>query len=291
MIKVICNKLLRFLFDYSASIIGPKPKYLESTKDIYIADGLKLRIYKPHLKSHNNPYPTLIYFHGGGWTIGSLKSYDRVLRYLSFQIGCMVIGVEYRKAPEYKFPTAASDALQAYHWVVDNVTKLGGDINKIMIGGDSVGGNLVCVVLNNVLKTNQTRPIKQALIYPVIDVSEEGLKKVKNNKRWWIGKIGYKILCYQLNQYINSLEDTKSELICPDFTKLNLGDIKSLIITAEFDPLTVAAEEYITILKRKNSLVVHKHYSKAMHGFIQFAGVSKEAKSALDEVIMFLKEG
>lgn len=146
MIKVIYNKILRFFFDYSASIIGPKSERLESVQDIYITDDFKLRIYKPSLESSNNPRPTLVYFHGGGWTIGSLKAYDRVLRYLCYHTGYMVIGVEYRKAPEYKFPIAANDALFAYQWVIDNITELGGDINKITIGGDSAGGNLTCVV-------------------------------------------------------------------------------------------------------------------------------------------------
>ncbi|AIF80629.1 alpha/beta hydrolase [endosymbiont of Acanthamoeba sp. UWC8] len=290
MIKRIINKVLRNLFDSRGAVIGPRMKSGVDIKEVRLSKGFKLKIYKPTANKSGKALPVFIYYHGGGWTIGSLKAYGPMLKYLCYHTGFIVVGVEYRKAPEHKFPQAAYDALEGYNWVINNIEAIGGDISKIMIGGDSAGGNLTCVVLNYLQDKKQPLPIKQVLIYPVLDASEEGIKRARESKRWWVGKLGSKILDYQLSLYTNTPEDLKSPLMCPNISDLDLSNTETLIITAEFDPLFIGAGDYIKALQKNSYSVIHKHYAKTFHGFINFAGVSPKGLSALREIVKFLLE-
>lgn len=289
MIKVIFNKLLRYLFDFSGPIIGPKLIEEINTIEVCLAKDFNIKIYKPFCDNKTQELPILIYYHGGGWTIGSLKAYDNILRYICSCTKHIVVGVEYRKAPEYKFPIAAEDAIKAYDWVIDNIDAIKGDMNSIAIGGDSAGGNLTCVVLNDILNNNKIVPKKLVLIYPVLDVSEVGIKDAKKRVKSWIGKFACCILNYQLNQYINNTsKDVKSALMCPDINKLNLNNISSLLITAEHDPLLVAAEDMVRSFKENNMQLKHLHYPGTLHGFVNFVRFSHKAKQAIAEIIKFL---
>jgi acetyl esterase len=283
--RYLINKVLRFLFDYSATFIGPKlvtPYKIQN----YIVDNIKLRVYFPSTYM-NNKTPVLIYYHGGGWVLGSIRAYDRIFRYLCYYGKSIVVGVEYRKAPEYKFPIAVEDALLAYQWVVDNLS-IFFQSQKIILAGDSAGANLSTVVLSKVLETQLMKPVAQLLIYPAVNINKNTLYKIKKHKNWLVKYLGYRGLWYFLAQYFKNLEDIKSPLFNPNINPSKLTPMKTLIITCGIELLNDSIQEYLRNLKQNKCYLKHLHYPSCIHGFLQFAGVNKQAKNAITEIVKFL---
>lgn len=282
--------LLRHCFDFSAKAIGPKPLQSLEIKDITLNKEIKLRIYKPK-SVVNQPLPIVMYYHGGGWVMGSIKAYDRIIRYLCSQTKSIFIAVEYRKAPEYKFPAALDDAIFAYKWMVKNLQSLGGNPNKITIMGDSAGGNITALVQKHIGKIETLQPKIMVLIYPVVEASSKVFREIEEDKNWLLGKYGLGILHFSLIHYLGSLksENLKKISLLANLKKTK-NFSKTLVITAEIDSLTASINQYVKKLKALHMPVVHKHYPDTIHGFINFAGVFKSAKKALDDIAGFLRK-
>jgi acetyl esterase len=275
-ITLLFLKLVRWLFDCSNVIIGPPKQMLLSIRDIHLND-FSLRIYTP---SHEKNLPIFLFYHGGGWTIGSVKAYDRICQYVSYNANCIVVSVNYRLAPEHPFPAATTDALNAYNWVREHAEDISGDKNRIIIGGDSAGGNLAAIVTHSL---KERKPILQVLIYPVLDLRDKIINKGEKIARKL--PLFYRILWHQMGLYLEETKDYTHKHISPLVNETYDHLPPTLIITAEIDILVEEAKKYAEQLKQAGVPVTYKAYSKVPHGFIQFSGMSKKAKEALDEII------
>jgi len=273
-------KILRILFDYSAGIIGPK--FINNLKVTNIDyKTIKLRIYEP-LNLTDRITPVIIYYHGGGWIVGSIEAYDRILRYISFNSKSILVGIEYRKAPEYKFPTAANDALLAYEWVIDNLPLAK---NNLIIAGDSAGGNLALTVINHIVKNKKAMPKGQILIYPVINFKKGRLLKLCNS---FIKKVTYYIFLFCLKHYLTDFKHLKSNPLFPAIDFYSIRSIQTLLITSEFDLLNEQIIEFEANLNKFKNKIIRKHFLNCTHGFLQFAGLNNNAKKALDDIVTFI---
>lgn len=268
-------KILRWVSDHLAQIIGPE-KICLRVKNIMISEKVKIRIYRPNKDEH---LPVLIFYHGGGWIIGSIKSYDRILRYLSYFSKSLIVAVEYRKAPEHKYPTAVNDACAGCSWVLDNIERLGGDITRIGLIGDSAGGNIAIQVAKKIkFKFNY-----MILIYPVVNITIDSLAKLKSEKSLLM-KISYLILDYCLKQYLPSKEQIELISSAKYYTP------RMFILKAGTDILSPMISDYVSSAQKKGVQVCFKSYNKTLHGFLKFSGISEKGRTALDDIATFIRD-
>ena len=160
----------REIFETTAPALNVRPEDVFRTEDRWI-DGMEgdipIRIYTPHIPTAGELLPILVFYHGGGFVIGSLDSYDSLCRALANRADCIVVSVDYRLAPEHKFPAAVDDALEAYQWVSDHAGELDGDARRMAIAGDSAGGNITAVTAIGIRDEGDIVPLLQVLLYPV----------------------------------------------------------------------------------------------------------------------------
>lgn len=244
------------------------------------AAGCPIRIYHPEPGTR---LPVLVYFFGGGWTLGSLDTSDAVCRHLANAASCVVIAVGYRLAPEHKFPAAVHDCYDAVRWVLDNAPAVGGDPARVAVAGDSAGGNLAASV--TLLCRDAGVPlVAQVLVYPNTDYTAtlEGeanpLLFNKNSVAWYWG------------HYLSSPEDGTSPLASPLLAASLSGLPPALVITAEHDPLREQAEAYAKRLEESGVPVTLSRYDGMIHGFFCMAGEFESGASAQAEAAAFLRE-
>lgn len=287
------NKLIisaiRFLFNLVGPLLGPSGCRVK-TEDVLLEENFKLKIYTPHaaVPSKN----VALYFHGGGWIIGSVKAYDRILKYICFNTGFTVVGVDYRKAPEFKYPKSTEDAITAYLWVIDNIIK-GDNDPKIALIGDSAGGSIVTELSEIIKRKNYVVPNLNVLIYPAIGLPPNSLAILKKAKPKWLNLFGYLLLKYCLYQYYNNLNELKSvDNILSSFdTPHKTGDgaynPKILILMAECDPLSkfIFKWKKEQLKLNKDQHIEYVTYLNTIHGFINFSSISKQARKALDDIV------
>jgi acetyl esterase len=255
--------------------IPPKKEQMKSVKDFQIEHhGIKIpcRLYEPE-NSYNG---LIIYFHGGGFIFGNIDLFDGVVRKAAKVSGCKVLSVEYRLAPENKFPAAVNDAYEAYLWVRKNTETLGINLDKIAIAGDSAGANLT-VVTSLRLKDDMIEPPKlQVLFYPVLgpDAFTESLREygkgyfLTKDSIQWFGRL-----------YLN----TEQDLFNPWFSPILREDISGLpetiIVTAEHDPLRDQGEMYLSKLYDAGVPATCIRAKGLIHGFLNFSDFIPAAES------------
>ena len=243
-----------------------------------VADGVPVRIYRP---SARRPLPTLVYFHGGGWVLGSVDLYDTTVRDIANASGWMVVSVEYRMAPEHRFPAAVDDAYAATRWVAEHAGEIGADPAHLAVGGDSAGGNLAAAVTLMARDRGGPNLAYQVLIYPVTDHSfdtpsykenAEGFGLTRSQMMWFSG------------QYLCSPADADDPLASPLRAASLRGLPPALVITAGYDPLRDEAERYGERLKEAGVAVQVERYPGMIHGFFGMTGSIDAAKTAIDGV-------
>lgn len=230
---------------------------------------IPLRIYRPS----GDPLGTLMFIHGGGFVIGDLDSYDHQCRLLCSKAGVTVVSIEYRLAPEHRFPAAVDDAAAALEWVREN------EPGPYVVGGDSAGGNLAAVTASDVTA--------QLLIYPVTDMvtehasieeNGEGLFLTKDDVDWFHG------------HYLGGNEELASD---PRASPA-LGDLASrpttLIYTAQYDPLRDDGDAYAEALSAAGVKVVHRRFDGLIHGFFGLGPLSQAAAAAVDRICEDLRD-
>jgi acetyl esterase len=244
---------------------------------------ISVRVYTPE---GTGPFPVLVYYHGGGWVIGNLDAYDPTCRALTNAARCVVVSIEYRLAPEHKFPAAPEDCYAALQWVGANADGINGDPMRIAIGGDSAGGNLTAVVAQMSRDRGGVRPVYQLLVYPVTDHGYDTPSYRENADDYLLTKDA---MVWFWNHYLGSESDGNSPLASP-LRADNLRDLPpALVITAEFDPLRDEGEAYAAKLRDAGVPVMLTRYDGMIHGFFSLGAVLDQGKNAMAEAAAGLR--
>lgn len=255
------------------------------------AQGLiDARIYTPKLDAKSDakkPLPVIAYWHGGGFVIADLDVYDASPRALATEAGAIVVSLDYRRAPEHKFPAAHDDAFAGYQWVVKNASSFGGDPKRIAVAGESAGGNLATNVAIMARDKGAPMPVHQLLVYPIAqtNMSTESYRDWGNAKP--LDKGG---MVWFFDKYTRTPEDTKDTRINLVAAKLQ-GLPKTTIILAEIDPLRSDGELLAQKLKAAGVDVDTKTYEGVTHEFFGMGAVVSDAKAATAYAGSRLQEG
>lgn len=224
-----------------------------------------VRVYRPELK---DAPPVLVYFHGGGWVLGSLETHDAICRALANAARCVVVAVDYRLAPEHPFPHGLQDCQAVVRWVQESSDELGVDGQRVAVGGDSAGGNLAAAVANGSRDENAKPLCHQLLIYPVIDVEQATESYRENAEGYLLTALGMKMF-WEL--YLGEAAASESALASP----ARVADLSDLppatVITAQYDPLRDEGEIYAERLKAAGNQVALRRWDGVFHGFVGFA--------------------
>jgi acetyl esterase len=263
----------------------PEPVFkVENTKIPGPVFEIPLRIYYPN---SNVGIPILVFFHGGGWTVNNLETHDGICRSLTNDAQCIVVSVDYRLAPEHKFPAAIEDAYIATQWVSNNAASIGGDANRIAVGGDSSGGTQATVVCAMARDRGGPAISFQWLGYSPTDYYLPGSPSYTElatgysmNRDWMI---------WFWNHYLPSDIDVNNPYISPLRSPDLTGLPPAFIMTAEYDPLRDEGEAYAKKLKDAGVKVIHKRYEGMMHGFLLQRHRIDVAKKAYNDLIANLR--
>lgn len=244
-------------------------------KDIPVSSGTThVRIYTP--KEGTGPFPVIVYYHGGGWVIADINTYNAGAQGLCEQVGAVVVSVEYPKGPENKFPAAHMVAFDAYQWVVKNAASIKGDASKIAVAGESAGGNMAANVSIMARDKKVQMPVCQVLVYPVAnnDMNSESYVKYANAKPLNKAMMGWFVL-----NALGSADKAADPRI--SLVKANLAGLpKTLIIGAEIDPLQTEGKLLADKLKDAKVETDYELYNGVTHEFFGMATVVPQAKDA-----------
>lgn len=263
-------------------LVGGTMEPVRSIENLRIPgpDGdIPVRVYTPDAPA---PRPALIYFHGGGWVVCDLDTHDVVCTAIAHRAGAVVVAVDYRLAPEHKFPAAVIDSYAATAWVSSNAKKLGIDPQRISVGGDSAGGNLAAVVSLKSRDEDGPAIAFQIMVYPVTDLSSFATGSyqefaadhylTKSEMEWF------------RSHYLRSMEDARDPHASPLLT-LDLSELPpALIITAECDPLRDEGQAYAKRLADAGVPVTYTCYPGMIHPFFSLSGVIPQAFEAIQQV-------
>ncbi len=239
---------------------------------------ITVRLYSP---GGAGPHPVLVFYHGGGWVIGDLDTHDGICRSLTNAAGCVVASVDYRLAPEAKYPAAAEDSYAALRWLVANAAGLGIDPRRVAVGGDSAGGNLSTVVALMARDRGGPALVSQVLIYPVTNhdldtgsyrENATGFVLTREAMRWF------------WRHYLARAEEGREPYASPLMAPSLAGLPPALLITAEHDPLRDEGEAYADRLRDAGVLVTLIRYDGMFHGFLRMTRFLDKARAAVDEV-------
>ncbi|MBK5007043.1 alpha/beta hydrolase [Pseudomonas sp. S32] len=274
-------ELAREVFDQSSLLMSAGGDDLEHIEELEISarDGalLPARLYRAHGIDRDRLQPGVLYFHGGGYVVGSLDSHDALCRTLAALSGCVVLSVAYRLAPQWRFPTAAEDALDAWQWLQDQGPGIGIDAGRLAVAGDSVGGSLATVVANHAA----VAPRLQVMIYPVTDASR------------WHDSVGRYATGHLLEadtlewfyqHYQRSVEDRSDPRFSPLLETPERLRVPALFVVAECDPLFDEGRAYAAHLRAAGVEVEERIYEGMVHDFMRMDALVDEAHEALEVI-------
>lgn len=235
---------------------------------------IPIRVYTPKGKG---PFPVILYFHGGGWVIATIDTYDGSARALAKAINAVVVSVEYRKGPEHKFPAAHDDAFGVYEWVLAHVAELQGDPARVAVAGESAGGNLAAATAIMARDRNIAVPVHQLLVYPVAghDFETPSYKENASAK-----PLNRPMMEWFFDMYLKSPTDARDPRISLALTPNLAGLPPATVITAQIDPLRSEGQAYAEALRKAGVPVEHKNYDGVAHEFFGMAPAVGEAKKA-----------
>jgi acetyl esterase len=245
---------------------------------------IRVRLYYP---SGRAPWAALVFFHGGGWVIGDLDTHDGICRALTNAAGCVVASVDYRLAPESKYPVAAEDAYAATRWIAGHAAELGLDARRLAVGGDSAGGNLAAVAALMARDRGGPPLAFQLLVYPVTvhrydtpsyTENAEGYLLTREAMRWF------------WQHYVSRPEDGQQPYASPLLARDLRGLPPALVVTAEYDPLRDEGEAYARRLAEAGVPVTLTRYPGMIHGFFRMTLIVDKARALLDEAAAALRK-
>ncbi len=269
----------RAQMELATKVLGPGPS-IAIIEDRHVPGPggmLRIRIISP---GGDQLRPGLVYFHGGGWVIGSIETHDALCRSLAHEAGVVVVSVDYRLAPENPYPAAVDDAYEALVWVAAHAAELGIDASRIAVGGDSAGGNLAAVCALRARDRGTPSLAFQLLIYPITDCDLDTRSYLQNAQGYMLTRDA---MAWFWNHYVpdpaSRLEPNASPLRAPDLSGLP----PALVISAEYDPLCDEAEAYASRLAEAGVSVKLTRYNGMIHGFLRRHNFLDQGRVALHE--------
>jgi acetyl esterase len=249
---------------------------------------LTVRLYRPegYRPEGAGPMPVLLYFFGGGWTLGSIDTSDGVCRRLANAVPCTVVTVGYRLAPEWRFPAAVEDCFAATRWVAEHAGELGVDAGRMCVAGDSAGGNLAAAVTLLARDRGGVALAGQVLVYPNTDYASDTPSLRENTDPWLFNATS---VGWYWSHYLGSEEDGAHPLASPLRAETHRGLPPALVITAEYDPLRDQAEQYAQRLAASGVPTRLRRYDGMVHGFFTMLGTVDAARLALAEAAAHLR--
>jgi acetyl esterase len=283
-------KEARQLFRETRLAATPTPPEIGLVQNL-TADGplgpIPLRLYRPIGVPASAPLPALVFFHGGGWVIGDLETHDVLCRQLTAEAGVSVVAVDYRLAPEHKFPAAVDDAWAATRWIVAHAAELGVDPGRLAVGGDSAGGNLATVVA--LLARDQGGPAltSQILLYPVTDLAAETASYREFCDGYLLTR---ESMCWFKDHYVSTEAEAADWRASPLRARSLAGLPPALIVTAGFDPLRDEGQAYAERLRDAGVRVDYLCYGGMIHGFVPMGRLIDTGNRALSHIASFLRQ-
>ena len=242
------------------------------------AGGVPARVYRPE---GDGPFPMVMMFHGGGWVIGDLDTADRQSREVCRGARALVVSVDYRLAPEHRFPAAADDCYAATCWAAEHASDHEGDASKLAVAGDSAGGNLAAVVAQMARDRGGPRLVFQLLVYPVTDGVDHDWPSYRDNGDGYL--LTSAAMGWFWNQYAPSAADRRN----PHASPLRAGNLAglppALVMTAEFDPLRDEGEAYAHALDAAGVEAEFVRYDGFIHGFFSHTGTIPATRIAMQK--------
>lgn len=282
-VKKISVTRLRRLYNFLTIPFHMDAPTMGSVEEYDISEDVSIRVYKP--KSLPTPSPALLYFHGGGCVIGSTSTHDIFCRNIAESASIAVASVNYRLAPESRFPAQIIDTRAAYLWLCDNSEALGIDASRMGMAGDSAGAYLAILLALSRIGTTPS-PAYLALIYPFLDPGMNSASAQEDMSKLLLNRA-------TMERFIGWISGGDIDLKSPAINPLQHPDIghlpPSLVVTAQFDPLRDEGLKLVKRVKAGGGAVTHVHEMRLYHEFISMGGVVPEAKQAIDKITMWIK--
>jgi acetyl esterase len=263
----------RRIYRDTRAVLAPKAPQVPEVR-LVAFPNFALRIYRP---VPDEVLPALVYFHGGGWTIGDVDTHDVLCRQLALGAHCVVFSVDYRLAPEHPFPAAVDDCFAATRYVAEHAAEL--KVGAIAVGGDSAGGNLAAVV--SLLARDAGAPAIgfQLLVYPATDQRCATVSHERNGQGYLLTRDAIR---YFRGNYLPNERDWQDWRVSPLLAKRHAGLPPALVITAGYDPLLDEGRAYADKLRAAGVEVQYREYADMVHGFLLFGGVLDTANEAVE---------
>jgi acetyl esterase len=274
--------------DASARVLSPEPPpraHVESIEVDGAAGRLKARLYRPYGARAQGGAPCLLYFHGGGWVLGSLDSHDAPCRAFAEGAGCVVVSVDYRLAPEHPFPAAIDDATAAFRSIAKDAARYGIDPARIAVGGDSAGGNLAAVVCLDT-RDDAVRPCFQLLVYPSTDMTLSKPSIETMARGFFLERV---TIDWFLDQYVPDRAVRGSPRTSPLSAASHANLPPAFVVTAGFDPLRDEGRAYAKKLQDAGVACEEQCYGSLIHGFLHTWGTIRAARPPLEDMISQLR--
>jgi acetyl esterase len=280
----------RVAYAASRAVLQPDPETVAEVVALEApgpGGAIPLRLYRGNGAAKGSPRPALIYFHGGGWVIGDLDSHDQVCRSIANATPCIVVSVDYRLAPEHRFPAAAEDAIAATQWIAANAGKLGIDAGRLAVGGDSAGGNLAAVVAIAARDHGGPRIALQILVYPATDMYMDWPSAERHAHQLPLTKAA---MDWFIAHYMRNDADKKDWRASPLRTSNLKGLPPALIVTAAFDPLSDQGEAYAKALRAAGVTVAYEPFEGQIHGFLSMGRIVADSRRLVERCATVLKD-
>ncbi len=285
----------RASYERSAPILDVPSAPMFAVEDLAVPvrDGssIRVRLYQPAEPSWAEPLPALVYYHGGGFTVGSVNTHDALCRMFARDAGCAVLSVDYRLAPEFRFPTAVNDAFDALNWLHANAALYGVDPARLAVGGDSAGGTLATVCAVQARDAGLPRLALQLLIYP----GTSSLQQTASHARLAEGYLlSAETIQWFFDQYVRDPSDRFDWRFAPLDGTRDAPDFGGLapawIATAEYDPLSDEGAAYAQKLRAAGNEVTLECYAGMIHEFFKMGGFVPDVAKAHADAVRALRE-
>jgi acetyl esterase len=239
---------------------------------------IPVTVYTPH---GAGPFPALVVFHGGCWIVGNIDLTDHPHRALAEATGCVVVAVNYQKAPEHAFPVPLDDCYAAYAWTVEHADDLEVDPARVGVSGDSAGGNLAAAVSLRARDVGGPLPAVQVLIYPALDPDLDTTSAIDNAEGFGLTTEDMR---WSWRQYLQNADDWRNAWACPARSSSLEGLPPAVVVTAEFDILRDEGTAYANRLWAQGVPVMHHDYRGAIHGFLWMGGRLDDCQAMLGDI-------